>query len=244
MAATTLTCPRCSAQGRDTPYCPSCHLYLGDQSGTIERATFTRRFLGDLVLEYVLFFLTFGIGWIIWLAFAAQKSQTPAKQLIHVYILRYSDGRPASGARVALRELLAKHLVFGMLLVVLYPLPQLLNLLWAVWDKKRQTLHDKIADTIVVYAPQGLPTDALAPAKPMVGGRAPVGEVPSPGPSQTAPVSTAWLAADTSAPAPRGASGNAEQVAESLRQLSKMKQEGLITDEESQRKRRELIGRL
>ncbi len=40
---------------------------------------------------------------------------------------------------------------FGIYLLV--ALPHFIDLLWAAWDKQRQTLHDKAAGTIVVRAP-------------------------------------------------------------------------------------------
>ncbi len=35
-------------------------------------------------------------------------------------------------------------------LVIAIPVFSILDLMWAIWDKDRQTLHDKVMNTIVV----------------------------------------------------------------------------------------------
>jgi uncharacterized RDD family membrane protein YckC len=37
-----------------------------------------------------------------------------------------------------------------LLVVIVLSLPHLLDLLWPIWDKENQTLHDKIAKTVVI----------------------------------------------------------------------------------------------
>ncbi|MDP6403269.1 MAG: RDD family protein, partial [SAR202 cluster bacterium] len=48
-----------------------------------------------------------------------------------------------------LREWVVEFGVFSVLLSYLF-FPAILDLLWAFWDKDRQTLHDKIVKTYVV----------------------------------------------------------------------------------------------
>jgi uncharacterized RDD family membrane protein YckC len=57
----------------------------------------------------------------------------------------YSNPTPAETRR------LARQFSIYLLLAV----PHYLDLLWAAWDGKRQTLHDKAAGTIVVREPRG-----------------------------------------------------------------------------------------
>ncbi len=50
-----------------------------------------------------------------------------------------------------IREFLVKFAAFGVAGdTVAFGIPSILDLLWAFWDKDRQTLHDKIMKTVVV----------------------------------------------------------------------------------------------
>ncbi len=64
-----------------------------------------RRFYA-YVLDCILSVLTLGIGRIIWSLLAWRRGQSPAKQLMGMYVVH--DGRPASWKRMAAREILAK----------------------------------------------------------------------------------------------------------------------------------------
>jgi uncharacterized RDD family membrane protein YckC len=81
--------------------------------------------------------------------------------------VRRDDGSRISFRRALVRELLARQLLFGAGGAFLAGLPQLLDVLFPLWDDQAQTLHDKIAGTIVVRAAPrrraGLDT---APARP------------------------------------------------------------------------------
>ena len=59
--------------------------------------------------------------------------------------VRQTDGSPATWREAALRPVL--ELVIGVLGI---SLATLLDDLWMLWDKQKQTLHDKVAGTIVV----------------------------------------------------------------------------------------------
>src|SRR5687767_5222151 len=73
-----------------------------------KQVTYTRRFFGDFLLEGLLAVLTLGIGWLIWFAIVAPKGQTPAKQLLSVYIHDFDTGQRASAGKVWLREIVWK----------------------------------------------------------------------------------------------------------------------------------------
>lgn len=48
--------------------------------------------LGEYLLDSLFQIITLGIGWIIWTAFICQRGQTPAKQLLDLYIVNsYND---------------------------------------------------------------------------------------------------------------------------------------------------------
>lgn len=73
-----------------------------------ERVTYTRRLLGDNILEGILVGVTLVIGWLIWFAIVAPRGQTPAKQLIGVIILDDATGKVASTGAVWMREIVGK----------------------------------------------------------------------------------------------------------------------------------------
>lgn len=65
---------------------------------------------------------------------------TPGKLLLQCRIADASTGRPLSGRQAALRYI-------GYFLSAI---PLLLGFLWIAWDKRKQGLHDKLANTVVV----------------------------------------------------------------------------------------------
>jgi uncharacterized RDD family membrane protein YckC len=71
-----------------------------------------------------------------WLAF----SRTPAMALLGIRIVREEDGARIDPGRVAVR-------FAGSLLSAV---PLLLGYAWALWDRRKQTWHDKLAGTLVV----------------------------------------------------------------------------------------------
>ncbi len=72
----------------------------------------------------------------------ARNGQTIGKGLMGVRVVR-TDGAPVTAGTSWLRFII-KQLISGS---VLY-----LGFLWALWDKNKQTWHDKIANTYVVNA--------------------------------------------------------------------------------------------
>jgi uncharacterized RDD family membrane protein YckC len=204
-------CPHCGGPGQQGPFCRICGLYMPEETGAMERVTYTRRFFGTWLLEGVLFFLTLIVGWYIWLAFTAGKSQSPAKSLLGVYVIDVDTGGPVSAGRIWVREVLIKQLLMAFVNFIT-GVAGLVDALWVFFDKNRQTLHDKVASTYVVYAPAGLPAHlTLRPGL-----------------------------RDGAASGKRGVEGIAEQ----LRVLASLHKEGILTDEEYQRKRDELAGKL
>jgi uncharacterized RDD family membrane protein YckC len=120
-----------------------------------------RRFYA-YVLDCILSVLTLGIGWIIWSLLAWRRGQSPAKQLMGMYVVH--DGRPASWKRMAAREILAKGvagLVCGAIIYAArglsapaYLLVSALALIpyyfWMVFDAENRALWDQPAGTHVV----------------------------------------------------------------------------------------------
>ncbi len=213
------TCPRCSTPHLPgAVFCDSCRLYLRDATQSVERVTYTRRFFGSGLLEGVLFTLTLFLGWLIWLFFAAKKSQTPAKSLTNIYVINLQTGRAVGPGGVWLRDVVLKIIVAGIV-----PFGNLVDDVWILIDPDRQALHDKIVKTVPVYAPNGLPEAMLySPGAPALYQAPPV----FPGSAPAAPAPTV------------------SDVGEQLRELKRLHDEKLISDDEYERKRTDLASKL
>ena len=79
------------------------------------------------------------------------RETTVGKHAVGLAVRRV-DGSRISFGRALLREVVARQLLFVAGGVFLGGLPMLLDLLFPLWDDKSQSLHDKIAGTIVVRA--------------------------------------------------------------------------------------------
>src|SRR4030095_16803764 len=75
--------------------------------------------------------------------FVGKTGQTWARRWLDIRVQHARTGRPI-GYRPALRRYLIT-VAFGIL-----SLPLLLDYLWPLWDKENQTLHDKVATSVVV----------------------------------------------------------------------------------------------
>ena len=151
-------CPHCNATAQEGVFCRNCSRYMPEPTGTVEKVTFNRRFWGTHLLEGLLFVVTLAIGWYIWLYFTAPTSQSPAKRLLNVYIIDLEKGQTVSAGRVWVRDVVIKQILFGGILGNLTAgIVSLLDAIWVLFDKNRQSLHDKVVNTAVVYAPNGLP---------------------------------------------------------------------------------------
>ena len=146
-------CHYCHAEiDPSQPICPACGQVIGAPAG-VRLADLGRR-LGAYVLDLVLVFLTLFIGYIIWWLFTLQWGQTPGKQLLGIRVIKV-DGTPSGWGWTFIRELVIKVLGIGALnalisLVIPFPIFTFLDPMWAIWDRDRQALHDKVMKTIVV----------------------------------------------------------------------------------------------
>ena len=106
----------------------------------------------------VLGMLAYAVVYIVWLLVAASRGQTPAKQILGMYVVK-KDDRVAGLGYVLLREIVIKALV-GILGAIIFGIGWFIAALWCTWDKDRQCLWDKMIDTRVVHARHGV-ADAL-----------------------------------------------------------------------------------
>ncbi|MGB6837190.1 MAG: RDD family protein [Dehalococcoidia bacterium] len=202
-------CPTCGAVTDAQWFCRNCGEFLRAPGTDRMAAGLWRRFSGELI-DIVLFWLLLIVGWFIWFGFfSARHGQTPGKQILGLRVIRL-DGTAATAGTMWLREVLIKGILWNLTEPLSY-----VAYIWAFFDKDRQTVHDKMVDTYVIYH-RG-PVDALTPVP-----LAP-GEQFGPAVQPSAPV---------------------EDIDASLRRLAKMRDDGLITNEEYEEKRQALVKRL
>ncbi|MDP9236940.1 MAG: RDD family protein [Chloroflexota bacterium] len=212
------SCPRCQTPNQLFGiFCTNCNLYLRDESRSVERVTYTRRIFGSWLLESILFVFTLIIGWFIWLIFTSRESQSPAKSLTKIYIINVETGRAVDAGTVWLRDVVLKIIVASVV-----PFGSLVDGIWVLVDRDRQALHDKIIKTVPVYAPAGLPEAMLY-----------------------MPGAPALYQAPAAFPATQAAAApTVTDVSEQLRELKRLHDDQLISDEEYERKRTDLASRL
>ena len=87
----------------------------------------------DFIINYILPF-------IIVIAFWKIKSATPGKMLLGIKIIDAKHGgQPSTG------QFIGRYLGYILSTVVIF-----LGYFWMLWDKRKQTWHDKLASTLVV----------------------------------------------------------------------------------------------
>ena len=129
---------------------------LGAYGSTVpagtQLSTLGKRF-GDYLLGVLLMFVTLFIGYVVWAAIVYERGQTPAKQLLKMYVVDEQTGRAASWGTMFLRgfviDVLLSYVTGGVF--------GLVSALWIFSGDRNQRLTDKMVKTIVVDAPYGLP---------------------------------------------------------------------------------------
>lgn len=162
--------------GPGANFCASCDVLSVDPDRMSYAATRWSR-LGAFALDYLIIWLTLGIGWLIWLAIVAPRGQSPGKSLLGLYIVR-TNAEQAPTGHVWLREfgweaalgivavvLLAllgavassvgEFFILWFWLTVLFWAFSFFDAAWLLWDRDRQTLHDKVLGTLVVERSNG-----------------------------------------------------------------------------------------
>jgi hypothetical protein len=124
-------------------------------------ATWQHR-LAAWALNYVLFFLTLGIGWMIWSLVVWSKGQNPGRQILKIQSFSEDTRRPASWGHTAIYEflfLLAIGMIcgfinlftFGILGSLLYLAFWLTDFFIDVFNHRdRRSLRDKFCRILVV----------------------------------------------------------------------------------------------
>lgn len=105
--------------------------------------------IGSALLDSLLLFVTLFIGWLIWAAITAGKGQTPAKQLLKIRVVDATTGQPIGFARYFfMRGIIGNfiaNIAYFFTLYILFFMP--------LWDKRNQSVTDKVSGTLVVSDP-------------------------------------------------------------------------------------------
>lgn len=137
------------------------------QDVAIEYAGFWVRFVAYLIDVLILSLLNFTIFWstlnslsavgysiiglitegIYLTAFWVWRGQTPGKIVVGVKVIR-SDGASITLEKALLR--CTVYLIYWLPVPLALRIPLPLLLLWIAFDRRKQGIHDKIADTLVV----------------------------------------------------------------------------------------------
>ena len=108
---------------------------------------------GNALLAVVLIVVTLVIGYVIWAFIIYGRGQTPAKQLLGMYVVDEKTGQPATWGTMFLRG----WVIDGILGQVTFGIFGLVSAFWIFSGDTHQRLTDKMVKTVVVDAPNGLP---------------------------------------------------------------------------------------
>lgn len=123
---------------------PASGLYL--PPGT-ELASAGRR-IGAYFLAIPLFIVTLGIGYIIWGLILWSSGTTPALKVLKMKCWRVDTGTVPTWGRMLLRDFVGR-IVDGVLSFI----TELVSFIMFLTTQRRQSLHDTIASTTVLYDP-------------------------------------------------------------------------------------------
>ncbi|WP_428114708.1 RDD family protein [Candidatus Poriferisodalis sp.] len=107
--------------------------------------------LGAAILEGVLVGLTLGIGWVIWALFIVQRGQTPAKSLLQLRVIDAQSLEPVGFVRMFFVRGLIADLVASVAIILTLGVLMFMPF----WDRRNQTLWEKLSGTHVVVDPNG-----------------------------------------------------------------------------------------
>jgi uncharacterized RDD family membrane protein YckC len=109
---------------------------------------------GELISpeQYKLNLIALIIGFFyFWLLTYRWHGQTVGKRLLGIRVVRAHDGGPISNTQALLRALV--YAIAGNICGCF----GVLDVIWILWDPRKQCLHDKAGKTVVIKAGQGVP---------------------------------------------------------------------------------------
>jgi uncharacterized RDD family membrane protein YckC len=127
-----------------TIFDPASGLYLppGTQLASVGRR------IGAYFLAIPLVIVTLGIGYVIWGLVLWSKGTSPALRVLGMKCYLINEGRPPGFWRMALRDV-----VGGLAEGILSVITMLISFIMFLTSPKRQSLHDLIGGTTVLYDP-------------------------------------------------------------------------------------------
>jgi uncharacterized RDD family membrane protein YckC len=109
--------------------------------------------VGTKLLAYGL--ISASVGFVYATAFLSSKLQaTPFMRLFSLRIARADDQGTVVASTAALRTVIVEAIALAASFTLVLELLALVDFLWPLWDSRRQTIHDKLARTVVVRVPQ------------------------------------------------------------------------------------------
>jgi uncharacterized RDD family membrane protein YckC len=114
-------------------------------------ASFQHR-LGAIVLDATLIIITLGIGWVIWSFIVWGEGQTPAKKILKLRTINFTNGRSASWGHMAVREALVPTTVS----IASFFTAGVASIAWIIveivfyFTKNQRTLRDYWVKTAVI----------------------------------------------------------------------------------------------
>jgi len=99
-------------------------------------------FIATMLVSSLIIFLL-GVAYYVYFH-GNEKGQTPGKMVMKIQLRDEATGGQVGYGKAALRWIVA------LVLWVLCYIPGIIDVLFPLWDAKRQTLHDKAANTVVV----------------------------------------------------------------------------------------------
>ncbi|MYH74081.1 MAG: RDD family protein [Acidimicrobiales bacterium] len=107
--------------------------------------------LGAMVLENFLVVVTLGIGWVIWALIIVRRGQTPAKSLLGLRVIDDATLEPVGFVRM----FFVRGLVGDLITTFAFILTVGVLAFMPFWDRRNQTLWEKLSNTHVVVDPIG-----------------------------------------------------------------------------------------
>ena len=125
------------------------------------RLASSRHRIASMLLDSLLIFVTFGIGWLIWSLFTWKDAQSPAKKILKIKVFRDDSRGQVSWGHMAIYELgfglavaaicsVINLITFGLLGSLAYFIFWVTDFCWYWKDGKQRTIRDIVVKVIVV----------------------------------------------------------------------------------------------
>jgi uncharacterized RDD family membrane protein YckC len=146
-------CPNCKAGFGQGIACQMCGQVDALPVG-VRLSSLGKRF-GGYLLTGLLVVVTLVVGYLVWALIIWGRGQSPAKQLLGMRVIDLADRHAAGWGRMFLRQFVARGIVVTALSVMTGGIGWLVSVA-LIFGANRQTLWDRMANTVVVDDPEGM----------------------------------------------------------------------------------------